>query len=141
MNKIITKIKKIYIKYKEAFLYLFFGVCTVIVNTLSYSLLYEQLKINNLLSTILAWLVAVLFAFFTNKKFVFNSSRDTMLEKLKEISAFFLCRILTGVLDVAIMVVAVDCMHWNSIFWKLTSNIIVTLLNYIASKLFIFRKK
>ena len=103
--------------------------------------MYELLLVNNVLSTILAWLAAVIFAFVTNKVFVFESKRNNATEKLSEITSFFGCRILTGILDVVIMAVAVDYLKWNSLLWKLISNIIVTIINYIASKFFIFKDK
>ena len=126
---------------KQLILYLFFGVCTTAINTICYGILYELLLVNNVLSTILAWLAAVIFAFVTNKVFVFESKRNNATEKLREITSFFGCRILTGILDVVIMAVAVDYLKWNSLLWKLISNIIVTIINYIASKFFIFKDK
>ena len=126
---------------KQLILYLFFGVCTTVINTICYGILYELLLVNNVLSTILAWLAAVIFAFVTNKVFVFESKRNNATEKLSEITSFFGCRILTGILDVVIMAVAVDYLRWNGLLWKLISNIIVTIINYIASKFFIFKDK
>ena len=126
---------------KQLILYLFFGVCTTVINTICYGILYELLLVNNVLSTILAWLAAVIFAFVTNKVFVFESNRNNATEKLSEITSFFGCRILTGILDVVIMAVAVDYLRWNGLLWKLISNIIVTIINYIASKFFIFKDK
>ena len=126
---------------KEVILYLFFGICTTAINTICYGILHDLLLINNILSTILAWLAAVVFAFVTNKAFVFESKRNNAAEQLSEITSFFGCRILTGILDVVIMAVAVDYLKWNSLLWKLISNIIVTIINYIASKFFIFKDK
>ena len=114
---------------KQLILYLFFGVCTTAINTICYGILYELLLVNNVLSTILAWLAAVIFAFVTNKVFVFESKRNNATEKLSEITSFFGCRILTGILDVVIMAVAVDYLRWNGLLWKLISNIIVTIIN------------
>ncbi len=132
--------KNIMRKYRQLLLYLFFGVCTTIINTVAYGVFYEALTISNVLSTIIAWLLAVIFAFITNKIFVFQSKNAGATGTIKELVSFFSCRLLTGVLDVAIMVVAVDCMNGNSLFWKLISNVIVTIINYIASRLLIFKK-
>lgn len=126
-------------KYKEIILYLFFGVCTTVINMLVYALMYEWLRVNNVISTILAWLAAVVFAFVTNKVFVFESKREGITEFLHEFTAFFGCRILTGVLDVVVMIVAVDVLGKSSLIWKFISNVIVTILNYVASKFYIFR--
>lgn len=131
----------LYKKYREIIWYLFFGVCTTAVNTICYSVLYDILFVNNIVSTIIAWFVAVIFAFVTNKIWVFKSRSKVMSEQMRELISFFGCRALTGVLDVAIMAIAVDCMGWNGILWKLISNVIVIVLNYIASKFWIFEKK
>ena len=97
--------------------------------------------INNVPATALAWLFAVLFAFVTNKLFVFASKSLKVSVILYELATFFACRIATGLVDVAIMWLAVDKMHWNAVLWKFLSNILVIILNYVASKLIIFTKK
>ncbi len=127
--------------YREIAAYIFFGICTVAVNALCYALFYEQWHIKNVTSTLLAWLAAVIFAFFTNKFFVFKSKKKDRKNTLEEAGSFFACRIATGVLDVLLMFVTVDLLAGNGLLWKLVSNVIVTLLNYFASKLFIFRKQ
>ena len=121
-------------------LYLFFGVCTTAVNTVCYWVFHDLLTQSNMASTILAWLTAVIFAFMTNKIFVFESKRTRAGEQIREVLSFFGCRLLTGILDVAIMVAAVDILQWNSLLWKLISNIIVTVINYITSKFLIFKR-
>ena len=136
MNKIIEALRK----NKQLLLYLFFGICTTAINTICYWLLYDVLPFGNLLSTILAWLAAVIFAFTTNKLFVFESKRTSTQDCINEVVSFFGCRLLTGILDVVIMAVAVDMLRWNGLLWKLISNIIVTIINYIASKFWIFKK-
>ena len=136
MNKIIEALRK----NKQLLLYLFFGICTTAINTICYWLLYDALTLSNIVSTILSWLAAVLFAFVTNKVFVFESKRTNTTDRINEVISFFGCRLLTGILDVAIMAFAVDMLQWNGLLWKLISNIIVTIINYIASKYLIFRK-
>jgi len=132
--------KKLYFKYKTVLLYLFFGGCTTLVNVACYNLLYYVWEVENVPSTAAAWLAAVLFAFFTNKFFVFESRQGTPAGRLRELASFFGCRALTGVLDVAIMAFCVDFMHWNGFLWKLISNVVVIMLNYGASKFLIFKK-
>lgn len=132
-------IVKQYQKYREVVLYLFFGICTTAVNTICYGLTYELISINNIVSTIIAWLAAVIFAFVTNKIFVFQSQSTNIMEQLREVVSFFGCRLATGVLDVIIMAVAVDYLGWNGLLWKLISNVIVTIINYVASKFWIFK--
>lgn len=127
-------------KYKSFILYIIFGVLTTLVNIISYYVFYNLLSISNIISTIIAWILAVAFAFIVNKLFVFESVSWRKNIVLKEIRDFFTCRVLTGLLDVGIMYVAVDLLNLNSMIWKLISNILVTILNYIASKFVIFKK-
>lgn len=127
--------------YKDLITYTFFGVCTTAINIAVYNIFYREVQISNILSTIIAWFVAVIFAFITNKLFVFNSKSFEKNKLKHELMAFFLCRLLTGILDVGIMLVAVDCMKGNGVFWKTVSNIIVIILNYVASKIIIFKNK
>lgn len=129
MKKYIVKSINQYHKHKQIILYLFFGICTTAINTICYGTLHELLCVDNIPSTILAWMAAVIFAFITNKVYVFESKRTKTSERLKEFASFFSCRIMTGILDVLIMVVAVDYLKWNSLVWKLISNIIVTIIN------------
>jgi putative flippase GtrA len=82
--------------------------------------------------------LAVLFAYITNKLFVFESKSFASSVLKKEMLSFFWCRLLTGIIDVAIMYVTVDLFLRDSTSWKVISNILVILLNYIASKRIIF---
>lgn len=126
-------------KHKQFILYAVFGVLTTIVNTVSYWLLNHTLHIGTILSTILAWLLAVALAYITNRKLVFNSQAEGAKQILIEILEFFSCRIATGVLDVCIMYMFVDCLGINDLIIKLASNILVIIVNFIASKAIIFK--
>ena len=133
-------LKSLYQKYRQIFWYLFFGVCTMILNTVCYTELYEVLGVPNVPSAVVTWLVAVIVAFITNKLVVFES-RERAKKGLFELVSFFSCRVITGLLDVLIMWLAVDILAGNSALWKLISNVIVTVLNYVVSKFFVFRKR
>ncbi len=137
LKKIIELIKK----YKDMISYVFFGGCTTVIDIAVYYALYNIVGVPNVPSTVISWFVAVIFAFITNKLFVFESKSFSKSVIIKEASAFFACRILTGVLDVVVMYLAVDVAHLNSTLWKLLSNILVVIINYIASKLLVFKKK
>lgn len=89
----------------------------------------------------IAWVAAVVFAFITNKLFVFGSKSFKTDVLVREMASFFGCRLLTGILDIVIMYIAVDVMDMNSTLWKFLSNILVIILNYLASKLVVFKKK
>lgn len=133
--------KELMIKYKEMLLYLVFGGCTTLVNIITYQLCYAKWDVSNVVSTCIAWVVAVIFAFVTNKLFVFESKSFQMDVLVHELISFFSCRFLTGILDVVIMYISVDLMHFNALLWKIIANILVIILNYIASKLIIFSKR
>lgn len=133
--------KKLLFKYKSFILYAVFGVLTTLINWGSYYLCYSILYIPNIPSTIIAWVLAVAFAFVTNKIWVFSSKSFDVKTMLHEIWTFLAARIATGVLDVVIMFLAVDVFEMNSTAWKLISNIIVIILNYLLSKFFIFNKR
>ena len=133
-------LKSLYQKYRQIFWYLFFGVCTMILNTVCYTLLYEVLGMPNVPSTVVAWLAAVIVAFITNKLVVFES-RECAKKGIWELVSFFSCRVATGLLDVLIMWLAVDILSGSSRRWKLVSNVIITVLNYLVSKFFVFRRR
>ncbi len=139
MKAVIKKIGELYSEYKEMILYLFFGGCTTIINTVVYMIFYECLGTANFVSTVIAWVLAVTFAFITNRNFVFASKRTGVKGRIIEFFSFFGCRFMTGILDVCIMVAAVDWMKWNAFIWKIVSNVLVIIINYIASKFFIFQ--
>lgn len=132
--------KKLLEKYKSIIRYAFFGVMTTIVNVAVYSLFYEVLSIGNILSTVVSWGLAVAFAFVTNKLFVFESRSWKVKTALKEVTNFILCRVGTGLVEVIMMYVFVDILSYNGTIMKLLTNIIVIILNYVASKLIIFQR-
>jgi putative flippase GtrA len=137
VEKIIEFIKK----YKSVINYLLFGGCTTIINVAAYYICYNIITVSNVSSTIIAWIMAVVFAFVTNKLWVFDSKSLEIRVLIREIISFFGCRLLTGILDVVIMYVTVDVMAMNSTVWKIVSNVIVIIFNYMASKLVIFKKQ
>ncbi len=124
-------------KIKEIFFYLLFGGLTTIVNIVSFYLL-DKAELTTALATSLSWLISVIFAFVTNKLFVFESRSKSIF---KELLSFFGCRIFTGVLDLLIMLLFVDVLDFNSLLIKIISNVLVVVLNYIFSKFLIFKKE
>lgn len=128
----------LFVKYKRYIAYIFFGICTTLINVLLYNFCYKVLGCFNIGSTIVAWFFAVIFAFITNKLWVFNSKLFDLNVIIHELISFFVYRLLTGVFDVCIMWIAVDKMTWNPTLWKVISNIFVIVLNYLASKWIIF---
>lgn len=129
-----------YNKYKETLLYLFFGGCTTLVNIISFWVL-RLLKISTYISNGFAWLIAVIFAFITNKLFVFESKDKDFKNTLREGISFFVFRLISLLFDMGTMYLLIDILNVNEIVSKIISNILVVIINYIFSKLFIFKKK
>ncbi len=134
-------LKKLYNKYKDVIPYLFFGVCTTVINVVVYWLMAHPFGMGTTISTLIAWLVAVIFAYVTNRKWVFHSKAKGRKEILEEIGSFFACRIGTGIVDWVIMLLFVDLIGFNDVIIKFLANVIVIILNYIASKFIIFNTK
>jgi putative flippase GtrA len=134
-------IRQLFEKHQDKILYLVFGALTTAVNTGIYWLCAHPLSLPVVPATVIAWFFAVLFAYLTNRKWVFHSEASTRKEIFRESVSFFLCRLGTGVLDWVLMYLLVDCLHWPDLWVKIGVNVMVILLNYIASKLLIFKHK
>ncbi len=128
-------------KQRTVIAYLFFGVLTTAINIVSYGTACNVLGISNVISTCLAWVLSVLFAYVTNKIWVFDSKTIQLSVILPELASFFGARAFTGLLDLAIMYIGVDVLRGNNMLIKVGSNVIVVILNYILSKMVVFRKK
>ena len=132
-------IKKLIMKYKSFLLYIIFGGCTTLVNIVTYAVCTRTFYLGTVASNIVAWVLAVTFAYVTNRSWVFESRATGTRDMIREITSFFSCRLLTGGLDLLIMYLFVDVFGMNDIIMKIISNVIVILLNYVASKLLIFK--
>lgn len=138
MNKLIN----IYKDKKEIINYLIIGVLTTLVSLITYYLLtFTILDPNNdiqlQIANIISWIISVAFAYITNRKFVFESkSKDIK----KELSKFISSRITTLIIDMLLMFILVSLLHFNDKVIKLIVQVIVIILNYIFSKLFVFNK-
>lgn len=127
---------------KEVIMYLIFGVLTTVVSlAVYYGLIYTILNPENAIqlqiANIISWVAGVIFAYVTNRKFVFESKEEN---KFKEISKFVTSRIGTLLLDMLIMFIGVTLLKQNDKIIKIVSQILVIIGNYILSKLFVFRK-
>ena len=134
-------IKELLKKYKFIILYGIFGVLTTIINIATYWVFYSVLGVSNVISNIIAWVLSVLFAFITNKLWVFESKSFDFKLFMKELGSFTVCRLATGALDLGIMLVGVDLLKGPAMILKVISNIIVIILNYVMSKVFVFKRK
>ena len=138
----VKKILELYKKNKEIINYLIFGVLTTIVALGTYYIcVFTFLDANNAIqlqiANILSWIAGVVFAYFTNRKYVFESTNPN---KLKEATKFTVSRLITLFLDMLIMFLGVTVLKFNDKIMKIISQIFVILGNYIFSKLFVFQK-
>ena len=134
-------IKALWNKYKEIINYLIFGVLTTLVNYVSYLILTKACNVDYMVSTVIAQIISILFAYVTNKLFVFQTKGLSKKEFFKEMFSFFGFRILSLFLDMGFMYLFVDVLHLNDVIMKLVSNVLIVIANYIFSKVFIFKKK
>ena len=127
-------------KHRDILAYLFFGVLTTVVNYLVYLPCYNLLHLSAAVSNVLAWAVAVASAYVTNKPFVFHSYDWSAKTVIPELGKFVGSRIASGGIETLIIFVTVDCLLWNGNVMKLVTSVLVVILNYVASKLLVFRK-
>ena len=128
-------------KYRSLILYGIFGVCTTLVNIVTYWLCARVLHLPLTPSTVIAWILSVLFAYVTNRKWVFESQAQERGAVLKEILSFFTSRLSTGILDWLIMFICVKRLGMDDMLIKIASNVLVIAFNYILGKFVVFRKR
>ena len=124
---------------RETISYVIFGVLTTLVDWAVYRIARWP-GYSVALSTAVSWASAVLFAFITNKLFVFRSRALGMAALAREFISFVSCRAFTGVFTIVFMVAVVDWLGWNEWLGKIAVSAISLVMNYVFSKLFIFRK-
>ncbi|QIL51296.1 GtrA family protein [Weissella coleopterorum] len=131
---------QIFNKYQTQILYLFFGVMTTVINILIYGglhLVHTPYQI----AYWTAWFVTVLFAYLTNRRWVFSSQARGFKQISVEVFNFYLARFITGILGSGIMIIGVSWLHQNDFIWNIIQNVFVIISNYILSKWFIFKNK
>ncbi|MGO3318468.1 MAG: GtrA family protein [Leuconostoc carnosum] len=127
-------------QYRTVMLYLIFGVLTTIINILSYYMLLEW-HANIQVAVVISWLLSILFAYSTNKIWVFQSSSQSFRGIIREMSLFFSARVITLLVEMIIIWFGVQLLRQNPIVWKVIDNIVVVLVNYIFSQRVIFQTK
>ena len=135
------KLKALFLKYRELITYVFFGGCTTLVNWAAYWILAHPLAIDYTVSTVIAQVLSVLFAYVTNRRWVFQSRVSGFGPVMKEMASFFGSRLATILLDMLIMEIFAKRMGLNDLWVKLAANVIIIVLNYVLSKLLVFRKE
>lgn len=138
--------KKLLSKYSQIISYIIFGVATTAVNWVVYGVLVSGLQVDLNISNIIAWFAAVIFAYITNKIWVFQSRSWNVKCVAKEIILFFSSRLASGSIEILLFPILISCGIDGEIFGvqgfvtKLSISVIVIILNYIFSKLMIFRE-
>lgn len=134
------KLNELLRKHWDIVSYLFFGVLTTVVNYLVYLPCFNWLHYSATVSNVIAWVVSVAFAYVTNKPFVFKSYDWSAKVVLPELAKFVACRIGSGVLETLTLLVTVDLLHWSGNVMKLIVSVLVVIINYVGSKLLVFKK-
>ena len=135
------KIRELFLRYYDLIMYLIFGVMTTAVNYLVYLPCYNLFGLSASVSNMISWVVSVAFAFLTNKPFVFRSHDWSAKVVWPELVKFVGCRVGSGVMETVILFVTVDTLRWNGNIWKLVTSVLVVVVNYVGSKLLVFRNK
>ena len=138
-----------YLAHQEGMRYLVFGALSTVINIFTFAICTNVFRISKLfedniivmVSNVIAWIIAVLFAYVTNKLSVFNSKTNSTKELITEILYFFGARVFTLILETIFLTIFITKLHFNEILMKICSNIIVIIVNFVLSKLIIFKKK
>lgn len=128
-----------YKKNKEILLYLFFGGLTFLVSISSYAVFNIRIGWNALTANIASWILAVAFAYVTNRTWVFESSTDRGRNLIKEITGFVGGRIATLVIEELILFIFITEFEMNSVLVKIVAQVVVIALNYVISKMIVFK--
>lgn len=135
------KLLMLYRKYRELIVYVFFGGMTTVVNFAVYWPCYNFANMSATVSNVIAWCAAVIFAYLTNKPFVFRSHDWSMATVIPEFSKFVGLRVGSGAIETLILWLTVDILGWNGNLWKILVSVIVVVLNYVFSKFLVFTGK
>ena len=131
----------LYSKYKEPLLYIFFGALTTAINFIVFALFTLLIPWNALIANVIAWFFAVLFAYVTNRVWVFSNKASTKFGVFKEALTFYSGRIFTLLLEESAIFVFVTCLRANAFIVKFFAQILVLILNYVISKYIVFRNR
>ena len=131
---------KYYREHKEGMRYLVFGALATVINIIFFAIAYNLMNLSTTISNIIAWITAVIFAYLTNKFFIFFTKAKNIKDLIREVVAFFGARVFTLVVETIFLNIFIDTLAYNSTIMKIISNILVIILNFIFSKLFIFKK-
>lgn len=131
----------IYQKYKEVILYIVFGGLTTVVSIASFAWCDVVLRMNPLVANVISWILAVTFAYITNKLWVFDAKTNGIKEILRQAVEFYGGRLLTLGMEEVILLIFINGLGFPSIGVKIAAQVIVLVANYIISKWIVFREK
>lgn len=124
----------------ELFMYVVMGVFTTIINIIIFYVMENLLHVNYIISNVIAWIFSVLFAYLSNKKYVFAHEDNTSFINIKEMMSFFSFRFLSLGIDTVVLFVLVQWLSQQPLIAKIISNVVVLIANYLFSKFIIFKK-
>ncbi len=130
----------LYKKHEEGINYLIFGFLAFVLNYILYFVFADAMQMHYMAATVLSWVLTVVFAYWTNRTFVFKSQNKDTGSVVKEFVSFIGARIATEVLELVLMYVMVDLLSINDKISKLVCQALVILANYVLSKIWIFKK-
>ena len=134
---LLSKFAPFYKKHKRVLLYLLFGGLTTVVSIGTYALFLPV--VSPLIANIFSWVAAVTFAYVTNRTWVF-ASKEKGLAIIQEAFAFYGGRVFTLGLEEVVLYVFITLLFFPPLTVKVFAQVIVLILNYVISKLFVFKK-
>lgn len=134
-------ISKLLKKYADVLPYMLFGILTTVANFAVFYPLYNLYGLSITVSNWIAWVASVIFAFLTNKPFVFKSHDWSAKVLFPELARFVGCRVGSLLMETGLLFLTDDCLHWNGNWMKLLTSVLVVIWNYVGSRLLVFRKK
>ena len=133
-------IRALWVKYREIILYFIFGFLTFLISVATYTFCSRVLSLNELIANVVSWVIAVLFAFFTNRKWVFDGG-DATKGFWGQMASFFGGRLFTLAVEELILLVFVTWLRFDDVVVKVVAQVVVIVLNYFISKFWVFKKK
>lgn len=137
----VMSVKEFWKRHKTFIFYNIFGFTATLLETFLYWLFFKKLGIENVMATLFAWLITVVYAFFTNKILVYKSKDWNLVIIVKEFLYFFGFRAITGIFNILFMYITVDLLHWWPVTMKAIAALIVGLSNYMIGKKLIFKHR
>ena len=135
------KILELWKKYEEGISYLFWGGVAFVLSMVLFYVFANMLGMEEQIANIWTWIICVIFTYFTNRIFVFQSKVKGLKNILNEFKDFVTARVMTLVMENAILFVMIDLLAINNMLSKLVGQFVVIVSNYFLSKLWIFKKQ